>query len=82
VIARTSNRLASAPPDGGKSSLFWLAWFAHNVNSTLTTQDAHGAVARGMALFTCSSVTTAGELGELVDELIGTGTTCEGGGRR
>jgi phospholipid/cholesterol/gamma-HCH transport system substrate-binding protein len=82
VLGRTSNRLASTPPDGGKSSLFWLAWFAHNVNSTLTTQDAHGAVARGMALFSCSSLATAGELGEAIDELIGTGTTCEGGGRR
>ena len=59
-----------------------LAWFAHNVNSTLTTQDAHGAVARGMALFTCSSLDTAGELGELLDDLIGAGPACEGGGRR
>jgi hypothetical protein len=74
--------MASVPPDGGKSSLFWLAWFAHNVNSTLTTQDAQGAVARGMAVFSCSSVATAGDLGDLVHELIGAGSQCEGGGRR
>jgi len=79
VLGRTANRIASAPPDGGKSSLFWLAWFAHNVNSTLETQDAHGSVARGMALFSCSSLSVPGELGKIVDQLIGAPRTCSGG---
>jgi phospholipid/cholesterol/gamma-HCH transport system substrate-binding protein len=64
VLGRTTNRLAADPGDG-RSYLFWIAWFAHNTNSVISTQDDHGAVARGMALFSCGS--TEGELGQLGD---------------
>lgn len=79
VLGRTANRLASAPDNGGKSSLFWLAWFAHNVNSTLQTQDAQGPVARGLAMFSCASLSVPGELGALVDQLVGAPRLCAGG---
>jgi phospholipid/cholesterol/gamma-HCH transport system substrate-binding protein len=82
VLGRTANRLASAPKDGTQSSLFWLAWFAHNVNATLSTEDAHGAIARGLAMFTCSSAAPTGELGDVVGRLVGTTSFCSGGPAR
>ncbi len=75
VLERTTNSLAAAPKDG-RSYLFWVAWFAHNVNSTLTTQDGQGAIARGMALFSCGSTQRAGELGQLIEQVAGGSRTC------
>jgi len=82
VLGRTVNRLASTPEDGSKSSLFWLAWFAHNVNSTISTQDAHGSVAHGMALLSCATLGPTGDLGELVNGVLGTTSFCQDGAAR
>lgn len=80
VIRDTTNILGYDPPgDEDKSYLFWLGWFSHNANSMISTQDAHGAVWRGMALFSCSSVAQAGAAGQLLDAVIGTSATCAGG---
>jgi phospholipid/cholesterol/gamma-HCH transport system substrate-binding protein len=71
VIGDTTNILGYDPGGGEKGYLFWLGWFAHNANSMLSTQDAHGAVWRGMALFSCSSVEQPGPLGTLVKTIAG-----------
>jgi phospholipid/cholesterol/gamma-HCH transport system substrate-binding protein len=76
-LGRTGNRLAYSPADG-RSYLFWVAWFAHNTSSVLSTQDAHGAVARGMALFSCSSTGDAGQLGDLIEQVLAPPNSCEG----
>lgn len=76
VIGDTTNILAFDPEGEDRGYLFWLAWFANNANSMISTQDANGAVWRGMALFSCASLSQAGPAGQLLDALIGTGSTC------
>jgi phospholipid/cholesterol/gamma-HCH transport system substrate-binding protein len=39
-----ANELAFNPDGPEEGFLFWLAWFAHNGNSSLSAGDAHGAV--------------------------------------
>lgn len=78
TLARTTNQLAYQPSKDSQSYLFWLAWFAHNANSALSSQDAHGAVMRGFAITSCSSQGISPALTELFQELLG--TPCPGGG--
>ena len=81
VLGRTTNRLASAPKDDGKSSLYWFAWFAHNVGSTLTTQDVHGSVARGLGLLSCGSFNASPELSDVLNQVVpGGASACKAGG--
>ena len=51
-----ANELLYNPPGNEEGYLFWISWFAHNASSMLSTQDAHGAAWRGMALFSCSTL--------------------------
>lgn len=51
-----SNVLGYNPAGKEEGYLFWLAWFLHNGNSLLSTQDASGAVWRGQLLVGCASL--------------------------
>jgi phospholipid/cholesterol/gamma-HCH transport system substrate-binding protein len=55
VVTYIANELGYNPP-GQESNLFSLAWFMHNSGSMLSTEDAEGAVWRGLVMFSCSSV--------------------------
>lgn len=55
VLNYTVNELAYNPPGGEEGYLFWVAWFLHNANSILTTEDAHGATWRGLVMVGCST---------------------------
>jgi phospholipid/cholesterol/gamma-HCH transport system substrate-binding protein len=55
VLGRATNAIAHQAGPQDESYLYYLAWFAHNAASTLSTQDAHGAVFRGYAMFSCAS---------------------------
>ena len=48
VLDRVANALAYNPPGSEEGYLFWTAWFFHNVNSVFSSEDAHGAVTRGL----------------------------------
>jgi virulence factor Mce-like protein len=50
------NELAHVPAAPDKSYLFWLAWFSHNANSMLSTQDANGATWRAAVVVACSNL--------------------------
>jgi phospholipid/cholesterol/gamma-HCH transport system substrate-binding protein len=50
------NELLYNPPGSEEGYLFWTSWFFHNSASMLSTQDAHGAEWRGLALFSCSTL--------------------------
>ena len=78
VLERATNALAYQAGPDSKSYLFWLAWFAHNANSMLSTQDAHGAVFRGYALFSCGSLDVP-QLAELMTTVFGRAGACPGG---
>jgi phospholipid/cholesterol/gamma-HCH transport system substrate-binding protein len=55
VLGRATNALTYKADADSQSYLFYLAWFAHNAASALSTQDAHGASFRGYAMFSCAS---------------------------
>jgi phospholipid/cholesterol/gamma-HCH transport system substrate-binding protein len=60
VVNVLLNELAYNPPGNGvgqEGYLFWLAWANHNANTVFSTQDAHGAVRRGLLVLSCSAVT-------------------------
>jgi phospholipid/cholesterol/gamma-HCH transport system substrate-binding protein len=53
VLRFVANELLYVPKLPQHSFLFWLAWFAHNANSFLGTQDANGAFWRGEVIVSC-----------------------------
>ncbi len=67
-LSRTSNQLAYQPPDGRQGYLFWLAWFMHNINSMVSTDDAHGSVVRGYVLLSCASAAISPTLSDALTE--------------
>jgi phospholipid/cholesterol/gamma-HCH transport system substrate-binding protein len=71
VLNTTVNAIAYAAPGDDRSYLFWFAWFAHNANSMVSTEDANGAAWRGMALLSCASIAQPGALGRLIHLVAG-----------
>ena len=55
VLHHVVNELAYNPPGDEEGYLFWTSWFVHNASSILTTEDAHGATWRGLAMVGCST---------------------------
>ena len=82
VLTYVVNELAFNPEGDDEGFLHWLAWFAHNGASMMSTEDAHGAVWRGLGILSCSAVTAAPELSPLlqaiVDPVPGCGTGASG----
>jgi phospholipid/cholesterol/gamma-HCH transport system substrate-binding protein len=58
VLNYLANELGYNPPGREEGFLFHLAWFAHNTNSIVSVEDANGAVVRGLAQFSCSTLGT------------------------
>jgi phospholipid/cholesterol/gamma-HCH transport system substrate-binding protein len=73
VLRRITNTIAYNPPGREEGYLFWLAWFAHNGSSMLSTQDANGAVWRGQLIVSCSNINQAGLLVPLLAPLASAG---------
>jgi phospholipid/cholesterol/gamma-HCH transport system substrate-binding protein len=76
VFDYVANELAYNPPGPEEGYLFWLAWFAHNANSALSTEDAHGPAIRGQIIFSCSSVTSQPSLSPLLQAISGNLPVC------
>jgi phospholipid/cholesterol/gamma-HCH transport system substrate-binding protein len=55
VLTYVVNELGHNPEGAEEGYLFWLTWFAHNANSILSIDDAHGVAWRGALLLSCSS---------------------------
>jgi phospholipid/cholesterol/gamma-HCH transport system substrate-binding protein len=55
-VNRLVNRLLYDPPGEARGYLYFLAWFAHNLNSVVSAEDANGAFVRGLAIFSCSDL--------------------------
>ncbi len=79
TVQRVTNTTAYVPDARDQGYLYWFAWFVHNLNSVLSTQDAHGAVIRGLTLVSCSSASTANPGSRLVDQLLGLPSQCRPG---
>jgi phospholipid/cholesterol/gamma-HCH transport system substrate-binding protein len=82
TIDETVNMMAFDDADPDKSYLFWFAWFAHNAGSMISTQDANGAVWRGMAMFSCATEAESGVIRAVIDSIAEAAAPCTlaGGG--
>lgn len=76
VFDYVANELSYNPEGKEEGYLFWLSWFAHNANSALSTQDAHGSAIRGLVLISCSSVTSQPQLAPLLQAITGVVPAC------
>jgi phospholipid/cholesterol/gamma-HCH transport system substrate-binding protein len=76
VLNYVVNELAYNPGSKNKSFLYWTAWFAHNANSVFSTQDAHGAVVRGLVMGSCQSLAQPGVAGDVLKLLLGSNSGC------
>jgi phospholipid/cholesterol/gamma-HCH transport system substrate-binding protein len=50
------NELAYNPPGSQEGFLYWAAWLNHAGASIFSTQDAHGAIRRGLFITDCTSL--------------------------
>ena len=51
------NKLAYNPPGSQEGYLYWLSWLNHAGASLFSTQDANGALRRGIFMADCGSLT-------------------------
>ena len=75
VLNYVTNELAYNPGGKNQGFLYWLAWFAHNLNSFVSTSDANGSVWRGLLIVSCGSL-KATAAGPLLETLLGTTFGC------
>jgi phospholipid/cholesterol/gamma-HCH transport system substrate-binding protein len=75
VLNYVTNELAYNPGAGNPGFLYWLAWFAHNANSFLSTSDANGPTWRTLILTDCASL-QGFAFGPLLKALLGTTFGC------
>ena len=73
VLNYLGNELGFNPEGSEEGYLFWAAWFMHNQASVTSTEDAHGAVVRGLVQVGCNTLPL---LGGSVPILIPIGTVC------
>ncbi len=71
VLGAVTNEIAYAPGNGNPGFLYWLAWFAHNTDSFLSTADANGGGWRGLLTLSCADL-NGGALGGLLQTVLGT----------
>jgi phospholipid/cholesterol/gamma-HCH transport system substrate-binding protein len=81
VLRYVANELAYNPPGRNEGFLFWFAWFAHNINSAFSIEDAHGAIARGFDVLSCDELAIQPGAAPMIDLLEKAGIRCPGGSR-
>ena len=75
VLAYVTNELAYRPGGKNPGFLYWVAWFAHNANSFISSSDANGPVWRSLLLSTCT-ILKANAFGPVIETLLGTNFGC------
>jgi phospholipid/cholesterol/gamma-HCH transport system substrate-binding protein len=75
VLAYATNELAYDPGGRNPGFLYWLAWFAHNADSFISTSDANGPVWRTVLVSSCSAVKSTTGLG-ILRQLLGKKAGC------
>jgi phospholipid/cholesterol/gamma-HCH transport system substrate-binding protein len=78
VLDYAANEISYNPPGSDEGYLYWFAWAAHNLDSVMSVEDAHGAAAHGLALVSCSSLDLEPGLAPLVNLLTGILPICPG----
>jgi phospholipid/cholesterol/gamma-HCH transport system substrate-binding protein len=75
-IEYITNELAYNPGGANPGFLYWLAWFAHNVDSFVGNTDANGPAWRLLAETTCSTLTDASPVTKAVAGTLLKGLGC------
>ncbi|MCW2983853.1 MAG: hypothetical protein JWR63_1423 [Conexibacter sp.] len=76
ILVYTANELAYNPPGDDEGYLFWSSWFAHNANSSFSTQDAHGSLGRASVFVSCQQLTDLASLGTILKLVLGQTSVC------
>jgi phospholipid/cholesterol/gamma-HCH transport system substrate-binding protein len=77
VLNYTVNEAGYNQGGNVQSYLFWIAWFAHNVDSVASVADANGHELHGELLVSCSELAAQPALGAILDPILGS-TVCSG----
>jgi phospholipid/cholesterol/gamma-HCH transport system substrate-binding protein len=75
ILNYVTNEVAYNPGGKNPGFLYWLAWFAHNADSFISTADANGPVWRTLLLTDCASL-RGFSFGPLLQALLGTTFGC------
>lgn len=75
TLAYATNELAYNPGNGNPGFLYWLAWFAHNSASFISSSDANGPVWRAVVVSNCKSLDDLPS-GAILERLLGTDFNC------
>jgi phospholipid/cholesterol/gamma-HCH transport system substrate-binding protein len=75
VLVYATNELAYNPGGGNPGFLYWLAWFAHNSASFISTGDANGPVWRAVIVSSCKSLDDLPS-GAILEKVLGTDFNC------
>jgi phospholipid/cholesterol/gamma-HCH transport system substrate-binding protein len=62
VLNRLLNELAYNPPGKEEGFLSWASWGGHAGATVFNTQDAHGAIRRGLVLASCATLAILAQL--------------------
>ncbi len=76
VLAYATNEIAYDPGGQNPGFLYWLAWFAHNADSFISSSDANGPVWRSLILGTCQGLQSF-SFGPLLEQVLGTNFGCK-----
>jgi phospholipid/cholesterol/gamma-HCH transport system substrate-binding protein len=75
VLAYTTNEIAYNPGGKNPGFLYWLAWFAHNADSFISSSDANGPAWRALTLTSCASLKSF-VIAPILESLLGTNFGC------
>jgi phospholipid/cholesterol/gamma-HCH transport system substrate-binding protein len=76
VLVYVANELTYNPPGDNEGFQFWTAWFMHNAASFLSTEDAHGALWRGLLVTDCGALDRNKPAGVLLQTILGSVPGC------
>jgi phospholipid/cholesterol/gamma-HCH transport system substrate-binding protein len=75
VLTYATNEITYNPGGRNPGFLYWLAWFAHNSNSFISTSDANGPVWRSVFVTSCHGLSTL-TVGPILEQVLGTTFGC------
>jgi phospholipid/cholesterol/gamma-HCH transport system substrate-binding protein len=76
VLVYSANELAYNPGGRNPGFLYWLAWFAHNSDSFISSSDANGPVWRSVLLTSCATLKSL-SVGPVLEQVLGTTFGCK-----
>jgi len=76
ILNYVANETGYDKPGSWPGFLYWTAWALHNTNSTYSTEDANGAVARALLLVSCSTLSSQPEIGAFLQKLLAINPVC------